>query len=210
MKYHNENYAVRFGEAVDKGIGPEKAFPFIYNFVPFENDTWESVKGAATASNLTGIGPLVPSGGTILHPVVLDPDYNFKLLWVKYTAYWLDTVNGYYVWYEPIVNWFQELDYQAFIGTPLVNSLEIKMSAYAPDNRILYGDSSMQTSFSVGGNAQQPAPVDCLQGYDFGWGQLRTPYIMPREGILMFEITNNHTVKDLYVGAAIYGMKIRI
>lgn len=206
--YHNENYAVRFGESVDMGKGTQKAFPFIYNFIPSDKDEWESVKAAATAANLTGIGPTVPSGGTIQHPVTLDPDYNFKLLWIKYTAYWFDPEAEIYVWYEPIGGWTDEQgDYQTKIGTPLVNSLRIKLSAYGPDSRILYGDFDMQAASA---NAINPAPVEALQGYDFGWGQLRTPYLLPREGLLMFEITNEHAIKDLVVGAAIYGMKIRL
>jgi len=202
-------YAIRFGEGVDKGLEAQKAFPFIYTFIPSAQDTWEIDKARA---NLTGIGPVIPAGQTILKQVKLDADYNFLLLWIKLTCYYLDAGTGSYLWYEPVANWFGEQgDYQAAIGTPLINSIRSAVWMEAPDSRILYG--GMPTTQIPSGpvyGSKIPLPMSVLQGYDFGYGQLRTPYFLPSSGMMVFQLTNTHAIKTLTVGAAIYGLKVRL
>ena len=212
MSDNSSQFAIRFGESVDKGLEPQQAFPFIYTFVPTDKDTWEIDR---LTNNLSGIGPAIPPGVTLLHQVRLDADCNFLMLWIKYTVYWLDPRTGTYVWYEPVTGyggqWFLDPgDYQTVIGTPLTNSILASVWMQGPDSRTLYGG---QATTMLAANAyvgKVPVPLSTLQGYDFGYGQVRTPYFLPANGMMMFELTNTHTIKTLVVGAIIYGLKVRI
>ena len=210
MLKNSPDYSVQFGQTIDKGLEGQRAFPFFYNFVNAVDDTWEAVKGPATAANLTGIGPAIPALGSVQHPIRLDPDYNYLLLWIRYTATWLDTVNGIYVWYEPVVGWFQEQgDYQSSIGTPLVASIDVSAFFLGSQTNYLYGGFNTNP-LAGGGTGRLSLPIEAAQGYDCGMGQLRTPYLLPREGIVMLDIHNRHTVKTLVVGGCLYGLKIRL
>lgn len=201
--------AVRFGETIDKGLEPQPCFPFMYNFVNFEDDTWEQAKGAGTAGNLTGIGPLVGPLATIQHIIKLEPDYMFLLEHLKYTAYYHDSRVSQYLWYEPIVGWFLDVaDYQTQIGTPLVSAISISLSI-RPDNRYIYGGQNLDAVTNLQGSVL-PLPVPDAQGYDYGYGQIVTPYLLPRDTQLLVEITNRHPTRALYVGGFLYGYKIRL
>lgn len=207
---NNPNQSIRFGENVERGAENSNfVFPFLYNFVHVEDDLWDQVKGDGTAANLTGIGPTVASGNTIDWNIRIDPDYAYKIKFLRYTAYWLDSQNGIYVWYEPITGWDTYPDYQTHIGTPLVNSIKISLSSLGPNSRYIYGGDNIDRFMNAGGNLQ-PVRAETLQGYDYGIGQLNTPYLIPKEGLLRFRITNDHSVKDLVVGGAVYGFKIRV
>jgi hypothetical protein len=202
--------AVKFGRAADAGLGVNKAFPYIYNFVNREDDEWEANKGEGTAGNLTGIGPLVPSGQTVQHVIRLDPDFNFKLLWFKYTTYWHDAANSLYFWYDPVAGWFLEPtgNTQAHIGTPLTRYIRISVS-FRPDSRYLYGGQNLDI-LTNGQGGLVPINIQSVQGYDFGYGQVRAPYWLPNWGYIVFEITNTHTIKDIVVGGIAFGMKVRV
>jgi hypothetical protein len=209
IKYMHDNmpeYAIRFGEGVDMGLEKQRAFPFIYTMVPREEDNWERDKAR---NNLAGFGPAIPPLTTILHPVKLQQDLPFLLLWMKFSVLY-DSM-GTYLWYEPHAGWFQEqFDYNAAIGTPLTDSIDLSVSFQGPDGRYLYGGQSLMFTDANVVNWKIPVPLDNLQGYDFGCGQLRTPYFLPTDALIMFEITNRHTIKTLVLGAAIYGLKVRI
>ena len=200
--------AIRFGEGVEKGLECQQAFPYIYSLVPSSSDTWEVNKGT---NNLIDIGPTVAVGATIQHQVKLDPDYNFLLLWVKYTVYALGPRPGStYLWYAPMTGFFMDpSDYQNVIGTPLSDFLRVAMWSATTDQTI-YGGSVMMQNATAVFNGRVPVGVSVLQGYDYGPGQLRTPIFLPRSGMLMFQFTNIHTSLALTVGAAIYGLKVRI
>ncbi len=73
-------------------------------------------------------------------------------------------------------------------------------------NRITGG--TVANDYRVNDNI--PLPLDVLQGYDSGVLTMRTPYLLPRQGIMSFDIYNFHHTKDITVGAAIYGMKVRV
>lgn len=204
---NNPDRAIKFGTSVDHGIGPSKTFPFFYGFVPRRADTW--IPGAALAANLTGIGPTVPFGGTIQHQINLDDDYNFLMLGIKYTAYFADTVAGQYEWYDDPAGWdFPMYDYQTAYGTPLVNFLNISVSV-VHNSRYLYGGHNLDAASGRAGGLVPLSP-EVLQGYEYGIGSLRTRYFLPKSGILLFEITNTHASKNLVVGGAVYGLKVRI
>jgi hypothetical protein len=276
--------AVRFRESVDKGIGPNKSFPFIYNFVNRRDDRWvpqDSLTDYET--NLAGCAPVVLAPGqTTQYAIQLDPDYNFMLLWFKYTVYsifdrpaivmsgtgnitagstaltgvltnFIDelsagndiTVGGvparisyvidqtnavltapatatvaggalinladmYYIWYEPITGWIEDLgDYQNYIGTPLSRFISVSVN-FRSDSRYLYGGQNLDSATGRGNNGLVPLPFSVLQGYDYGYGQLTAPYLLPKDGSILFEFTNNHTIKTLRVGGIAYGMKVRL
>jgi hypothetical protein len=205
---NDQDFAVQLGETVDRGIGFEnKAYPFIYNFISSQEENWERLNGTL-AGNISDIAIPVASGQRVRHAIRIEPDRMFKILWYKYTVYWIDSQNSNYRWYEPIAGWFQEVDYQTAIGTPLIDSIQVSVS-YLPNNEFAYGGINTRSITNLGGYTI-PLAVETVQGYDYGYGQLKTPHLLARNGVVVFEITNTHDVKDLYVGGIIYGMKIRI
>lgn len=87
---YNPNYAIQFDEGVDKGLEAQKVFPFFYTFVNSEDDEWDLNKGSGVIGNLSDIGPTVAAnGGTVRKAMRLAPDYMWKLLSMKFTAYHL-------------------------------------------------------------------------------------------------------------------------
>lgn len=208
---NSPEYAVQFGKGVDMGLEEQKAFPYIYTMVPAEEDKWEIDKGR---DNLSGIGPTVAAGASLRYPVRTRQDYPFLLLWMKFSVYYYDAQNGVYLWYDPVTlpaNWFLEpFDYNAAIGTPLINYIDLSVWFEGPDGRYLYGGMSLNQIDQGVVDGMIPLPLDSVQGYDYGYGQLRTPYLLPTEAVIMFNIVNRHTIKNLTVGAAIYGLKVRI
>lgn len=207
------NRAVRFRESVDRGIGPNKAFPFLYNFVNRRDDQWVPQDPLSDrVANLVGCAPVaLTPGQTSQYSIQLDPDYNFMLLWFKYTVYAIyGELPTTYIWYEPEGGWFQEQgDYESMIGTPLYRFISVSVN-FRSDSRYLYGGQNLDFATGRGNASLVPLPVTVLQGYDFGYGQITTPYLLPKDGAILFEFTNNHTIKTLYVGGCAYGMKVRI
>jgi hypothetical protein len=280
------NYAIQFGEGVDKGLESQKVFPFFYPFVNSEDDDWDINKGAGTIGNLSDIGPTVPSGGRVRYSMKLEPDYMWKLLSFKYTTYYLnqraelnpmtgtgsiaagsdnlvgaggsifltelipgDTVqiggNDYriesitndalaiikdadipavaepagvmvrlawnkYMWYEEPTGFFLEQgDYQTAIGTPLLRYITVSVWFATPQNIYLYGGINQDAQTNPHGDVI-PVNVKSVQGYDYGFGQLFSDFLLPREGNVFFDINNNHPVKDLVVGCTARGLKIRV
>lgn len=212
---NNPNYAVRFNDAVDMGLGENKMFPFLYNFVAREDDDWTgpAVAGTPDYQNLEGIGPQVAPGGHIMWPIRLDPDFCYLIQWFKYTVYHGPelALTG-YRWYEPVVGWGlnEFADYQTYIGTPLTHYIRVKV-AVASQNIILYGTKNLdpQSNNNQFGD-YTPLAVNVAQGYDYGYGQLATPYLAPKNGVIIFDIFNQHTAKALVVGGCVYGFKVRL
>lgn len=202
------DFSVKFGRTHELGLESQKAFPFVYTFINSNDDAWAASAGQPSMAH---IGPLVPAGQTVSKNVLLDPDYNFKLLAIKYTAYYWNSRSSYYEWYENAVA-TEETDPDFLkIGTPLSRYVRISLSLQGSGSTILYGgphNNPVIPAASV--NGRLPLPLEAAQGYDSGHYTLRTPYLLPREAIMVFDITNDHATKNLYVGAAIYGMKIRI
>lgn len=204
---NNPDYAVQFGETVDMGRdGGPVAFPFVYSFVNRDNDNWTPNQADPTAN----FGVLVNAGATVDHYVRLDPDYMFRLLWIKYSVYyWTGST---WLWYEPVLaggNMLLEYDYQSVIGTKLERSVRIGVMAHGPDGRYVYGGKNLENMINGLGDTLG-LNLSEIQGYEYGCGQLRTPYLLPREGVLQFHIVNSHSVKNLNVDAAIYGLKVRL
>jgi len=283
------DFAVKFGRHPDMGLESEKAFPFIYTFRNRNDDLWTAGTTLTNQSDainnvVNGIGPLVPANSRITHNVMLDQDYIFKLLNIKYTAYrfvpsisgsataavsstntsltdtrlsmnvdeyvnctvtcngktllvtsntatkftgaawsggsnpgngnlWTISPVGNYQSYENVGP--QQTDGldpdMNKIGTPLSNFISMTLSFSGSQAQILYGgdDCGPLPRLKLG-SRREPIPVSSVQGYDYGFLALRTPKLLTQQACLIFDITNTHPTKDLVVGAAIYGMKIRM
>lgn len=205
---NNPNYALQTGQSVDKGRGPNVAYNFIYPFVRRQDDDWIPDQGGT--ANLAGMGIIIPAGLSGEIAINMNYDYNFKLKWFKYSCYYYDSENSQYLWYEPIAGWQYEYgDYQTAIGTPLINSIRVSVILVGSQQRVLYGGQNIDGYQNVNWNK---LPVDCsiLQGYDYGIGQLYTPYLLAKGGTILFKFQNTHTVKNLLVTGMAYGVKVRL
>ena len=283
MRSYNADYAIQFDEGVDMGLEAQKVFPFFYPFVNSENDKWDLNKGAGTLANLSDIGPSIPPGGKLRYAMKLEPDYMWKLLSFKYTAYYLSlratlnpmtgtasiaagsdnlvgvgtifltelipgdtiTLNGNeyriesitndllaiiknvdiptvaepagalirlawnkYMWYEEPTGFFLEQGQDA-IGTPLLRYVRVSVWFSTPQGIYLYGGMNLDRQIN-NHNDVIPVNVQAVQGYDFGYGQLFSDFLLPREGLVFFDIINTHTIKTLVVGCTARGLKIRV
>jgi hypothetical protein len=204
---NSKQFAVQFGKSVDRGReGGCTAFPFMYTFVNRDQDRWDQVKVPGSLLDLADIGPIIPAGGTAQITVILDADHFYKLLYIKYVAWWaveggklfsqynvlgygLDTVSGNAL-YDPIL---QRVKVNVLVGH---------------NGRYLYGN---QNDWFSPTERRPVVPVtpNALQGAQDGWGQVRTPYLLPQNGSLRFELWNENTF-SVVVGAMIYGMKVRL
>jgi hypothetical protein len=212
MSENSVDYSIKFGQTVDKGLEPQKAFPFIYPFVQASDDHWDLDKGTM-AGNMSGLGLLVPAStagsvGRRQIPIRLDPDYAYKLLWTKYSAYYIHgTV---YEWYDQPAAWFLEQSQPEMVaGTPLTNYLYVSLSIASGAGIYVYGGHNTNP-VAYPNTSVIPIPVKAMQGYDFGWAQLRSPYFIARSGTVLIDIYNTSFDKDLYVAGLLYGMKVRI
>jgi hypothetical protein len=208
MPVNSQNFSVRFGESVDKGLEKQKAFPFVYSFVNSDDDTWEQDKGTP-AGNLSGLALLVPANDHRSVPIRLDPDCTFKLLWTKYSTYVID--RGVYTWYNaPVAGWFLEQpNPEMNAATPWTNSIAVSLSVPSNQGVYVYGGANTDPVRNPN-RSTMPLALVAMQGADFGFGQLRTPYLLPRAGTVIVEITNVHPTQDIYVAGILYGMKVRV
>jgi hypothetical protein len=216
------DFAVKFGRQPDMGLEGQKAFPFIYTFINRNDCKWAgpynlSNQAEAIANIVNGIGPLVPAGNHVTVNVLLDPDYNFKLLTIRYSAvYWRHDIRltDQYQWFfdqnvTPGVGGVSDgvdpgMDQ---IGTPVHKYISMSLSFQGSGSQMLYGGDNTGPL----GNGRLPIPVEVLEGYpDYGMLSVRTPRLLPRQGIMTFDIYNTHPTQDIVVGALIYGMKVRL
>ena len=113
------DFAAKFGRHPDMGMEGQKSFPFIYTLINRQNSQWRpqtdvalATQAGAVANIVNGIGPLVPANSKINFNVMLDPNYIFKLLSIKYCVYYAYEIPpngapghfGDYEWYENINN----------------------------------------------------------------------------------------------------------
>lgn len=209
--------SVRMGEIPDYGLSDRenRAFPFFYNFVNAEDDRYEQEKAQGFPNyedRLVDVGPLVnQNGGSVLHPIRMDPDYNFKLLWLRYTAYYIQREGGSndITWYTRPPGFFLEQgDYQSAIGTPFTQFIRISVFMSGLGERYLYGG-AVQNQVQTAINGLVPVEVSCIQGYEYGYAQVLHPILLPKEGTLMLRITNLYDL-PLHVGGIAAGLKVRI
>lgn len=204
---NNPNTAINFGKSVDGGHGINKGYSFVYNFIPRRSDTW--VPGGALAANLNGIGVAVAAGATVQHAIRIDKDYNYYMTSFRYTAYFIDAVGGDYEWYAQPAGWHLTLvDPQTAIGTQYLHFLRVSVW-FDPSGQFLYGGKNLDAASGRAGGLI-PLPIDLLQGYEYGYGQLRTARLLPSDGNIVFEITNTHATANLIVGGSVHGYKVRL
>lgn len=220
-----KDFAVKFGRQPDMGLEKQKAFPFIYTFISYNDDTWTphatlTAQSDAIDNIVKGIGPLVKANSKYTQNVILDADYAFKLLTIRYTAYGWCPVSAYppagvawgpYFWDinigDPPTLASDGGDREMpKLGMPLLHYISMTLSFQGSGSQMLYGGDSAAPL----GNVRLPVPIDVMQGNDPGTLSVRTPRLLPAQGTLVFEITNSHPTIDIAVGALIYGMKVRV
>lgn len=213
------DFGVKFGRGQDLGLEGQRAFPFIYTFVNHNDDPWRP--GYSGATNLNCLGPVVPAQSTVTQNVILDQDYNFKLLAIKYSVYGNAYRTNPKHWYEnTLTSQGAPLGYsygldpdENVFGTSLHRYISITLSVQGSGSATLYG--GIDTG-ALGGQ-RVPVPLECMQGYDYGFYRVRTPRLLPMQGTMVFEITNTRALtidqqsnNALVVAALIYGMKVRV
>lgn len=206
---NSTNFAVQYGRTTGGKEGGETAFPFIYGFKPIDQDTWEQDKDPTTFADFIDNGVVVAAGKKVDIGVTLDPDYNFKLLRIKYTVYALSAGN-YFFWHLPLPIGAFFLDQAQPMGI-VHHRFERYIKAnvsWMPQGEYLYGstNSFQQTTETA---PLIPLVVDSAQGNEYGPGQFNLPVLLPANGLLRFELQNTYTA-DLLVTAAIYGLKVRL
>ena len=213
FEQRTEDYSVKFGQDPSMGLEGQKSFPFIYSLVNHNDDSWTPV-AVGNQPSLANIGPLVPAASKFNQNVLLDPDYAFKMLSIRYGVYYWNPRTSVYNWYENInaiagaggLSDGVDPDMDK-VGTPLVHYLGISLSFQGAGSTTIYGG---QDAGYLNNGQRIPLPADTIQGYDYGVCTMRTPFLLPRQSVLTFEFTNSHATKDLYVAAAVYGVKVRL
>lgn len=228
---NSRDFSVKFNRSVDMGLETQKAFPFIYTLVSSQADQWTpQATDAATwgqpegLANISFVGPTIAAAQTVEYPLRLDPDCNFKMLNIKYTAYAFSdrspgTYNQ-YIWnydYPGVANNMQMVEEESSINSfvvPLTSMLQVSLSFAGAGSKYIYGGENLDDIVNQRGSLL-PIGLQMMQGYNYGFGQVRSPFLLPREGALVFKFTNLSGIRDrigmnITVGAAIYGMKVRL
>jgi len=209
--------AVTTGGIADGGQGEQKAHPCLVPPVSLLKDTWAENIGNAFART-SSIGPTVPALGSVRYPVGLDLDYTFKMLWVRYRAFY-STYN--LAGLPTRTSWDPARDvhtgHNAFpfmvqCPTPMYPWAEtlnryitVKLWVPTMNDVTLYGDARNR----VTGQYVYLA-ADAIQGNESGIGQLRVPHLINRAGQIQFEFVNSHATYPLTVNFVVYGMKVRV
>jgi hypothetical protein len=167
--------------------------------------------GYFTAGNLSVSGTY--SGGIAVTPaanstiIVLNTDTNFAVtngngISGKYQyisgAWTLLQAGTAGIDYSAGTDWIQ------WPGRPYYEYITVKLWSPSMSNSVLYG------GLDASGKGLLPFPIQNLQGDGCGFAAVRTPFLLPRSGVLMVELTNNHPTNPLYVSAIIRGMKVRV
>lgn len=99
-------------------------------------------------------------------------------------------------------------DYNAAKGNSYLRYLDVSVSFSAPQNQYLYGGANLNP-IQNGATGIFPLPIKSVQGYEYGYGQLATPMLLPLEGNIRFQFFNRSAV-DLIVSGCIGGVKVRL
>lgn len=196
---NNPHRAVDVGETPFTW-GKQKQFPFMYTFLTPTTDK-QADPGLAIASN-----------SRMLKHIRLDPDYAYRMLWVKYVAFEKDGTR--YIPFDLNRTVFElPGDPAALAGDVLTNHLFISLTVLSSDSRTILGGKNLQPWRSDNDplleNDLVPMNAGAGQGYLNGYGEVRTPYLCPKDGVLQFRLYNNHDA-TLYVNALIFGLKVRV
>jgi hypothetical protein len=200
-----KDYSVKFGRDPRQGLYFEKAIPFFYSLVNHNDVDWVPQTNPLIVPDITTYAvPCLPAAMTP-HYVRLDPDYNYKLIAIKYSVYYKDRSS--YQWYENI-NAAATYNPDVLPGTPYNGYIGVSLMVQGSGSQTLFGGQNVQ-AFD-GGGAKIPLAISAMQGYESGYQAMRCEYLVPMQGIFAFEFNNAHPTKTLYVAAMMYGMKIRL
>lgn len=218
------DYSVKFGRDPAMGLEGKNVFPFFYSLVNHNDIDWTV---GLTPPDLSTYAILCKAGVVTPHYVRLDPDYNYKLIAIKYSVCYKD--GNHYDVYENVVTDGGVLNPtypvppypvprapmpvgiylpDSCAGTPYSRYIQTSLSVQGSGSQTLFG--GQVAGYNMTGEEKIPLAVECMQGYEYGFQALRCEYIMPMQAILSFEFTNTHASRDLYVAAMMYGFKIRL
>jgi len=195
------DYSVKFGRDPVMGLEGVNAFPFFYSLVNHNDVDWTP---NATPLDLSTYTINCPANVMTPLYVRLDPDYNYKLIAIKYSAYYLN--RGVYEWYEDFNA--ASLYTDVLPGTRYTHYIQISLMAEGSGSQTLFGGQNVQAINNPA--AKIPLALDCMQGYESGFQALRCEYLLPIQAIMSFEFNNIHPTKDIRIAAMMYGMKIRL
>jgi len=212
---------IRFGESVDKNLGPGRAFPFVYSLIgPSEyvdgvrvsGDNWGPARVVSQYASLQALGVTVPTGRTVMYPRKLDSDYHFRLEAVRYTVFQTfdpDSIGPYW-WNVAYLTGNVPRDvWNDQYGVNLRLDMSVSLSLPSQQGRYVYGGDSTNQIQNPGDLL--PVDVDVLEGNLYGMGQLRTPVLMARNSTVVFRFTNKGiTNQELYIMGAMIGVKVRV
>lgn len=182
---------------------------------------WNGTAWFQTTPDLSTYCILCKANSVTPHYVRLDPDYNYKIIAIKYMAYSAEqdaTPISLFTLQNAVIDGnlketFLYLEH-SMPGTRYTSFISVSLSVQGSGSQTLFGGQNVQ---AINGGADRiPLAVDCMQGYEYGFQALRCEYLAPLQGILSFEFTNSLPVpeegpeNDLYVSAAIYGFKVRL
>mgnify|MGYP001582430745 CR=1 FL=1 len=206
---NNNVQAVRFGENTDCGIVDQnKKFNYIFSLIHRE----DSITDAPYTGTIGGYTISIAAGQLVHRMFSMDDDYNFLLWNCQFCAMYKRPGNGYIKdSFENTVytntKTLETSDLQTVKGTPYERYLRISMSIHSPTGKYLYGGPDF--SYNKAGS-MSPMYVLTLQGDSNGYGQLKTSYLVPKNGVIHLEITNIHPTKTLEVAGYLYGEKVRV
>lgn len=181
-------------------------YTFFYSLSDRDIYTW--LPGAGPTDNLVGIGIHVAQGQQVELPLQMDFDADYILSGLSMQAYWYDSANGQYWWYEPQLGLDTMHSEQTdIIGTPLVHYIRIRLLQLSPSKQYIIG--SQNDGEHIRGNMHQVSP-SAFQGNEDGKrpAQMGT-HLVERGGLLSLSVANEHETKDLIITGIYHGHKVK-
>jgi len=204
-------YAVTTGGLPDGGKGIQRAHPCIVP--PFTRNTAPQWPAAPTVNDsFASWGPAIPPNSVRRFPVIMDMDYSFKLLGIKYVTLIKredDNIISYDGYWQSLGHNnsvpFMDVNYSyPWSGMPMNRYITVKLYVRSMGEHTLFGENKNRVT-----GQEIPLCITSNQGNIYGPGQVRTEYLINRGGSVEFEFHNRY---DDYVKVhfAMYGMKVRI
>lgn len=202
QRINSPEMALRFSENADGGyFRNNEKYNYLISLIPTADTTHST-------SSMDGFTVPIAPLSSLQRVLRIEEDYNFHLLGAKFSAYYLD--RGVFYFYENVIQNTNEAldtkDIQILKGTPYERYLKITLSVTG--NKYIYGGPSFSSN-----NAGQYTSISLstLQGVSAeGYGQIKTPYLVPRQGTITAQIFNTHATKMLKVAGFLYGEKVRV
>lgn len=196
--------AVKFGQATR--YHNVKAFPFWFPFIPYPYlETDRDENPPTSGARLGLLGHTVAADGIIEIPISMSEDLPYHLLNVKYNAYVQDgVVDTRYTWYVPTALTPQPKN--LFQIRPLYKYLKVSLIITSIDTEYTYGGDQYDPLTGLTPRRQE---VGSLQGFNSGLGMLRTPWQIPKNGMVTVRVENRYT-ETLIVSGTLFGYKITV